>query len=80
LFFFLFFKKKHAGPKSLAVAYYRGPCDIPGLGPCVHLFQAFGHPSIHSFPEKKRKKKKKKDASSRGEEFPYLNWFRGAGG
>jgi len=51
----------------LVVACYRGLFDVPGLGPCMHLFQPFGHPSKHSAPEKKRKKKK--DASSRGEEF-----------
>jgi len=60
-------KKKLNSNASLVVACYRGLFDVPGLGPCMHLFQPFGHPSKHSAPEKKRKKKK--DASSRGEEF-----------
>jgi hypothetical protein len=51
-------KKKLNSNASLVVACYRGLFDVPGLGPCMHLFQPFGHPSKHSAPEKKRKKKK----------------------
>jgi hypothetical protein len=63
-------KKNLNSNASLVVACYRGLFDVPGLGPCMHLFQPFGHPSKHSAPEKKRKKKRRVVQRRR---IPYLN-------
>jgi len=65
---------------SLVVACYRGPFDVPGLGPCTRLFQPLGHPSKHSAPEKKRKKKKKKQTRRPEEKSSLFKLVTGGGG